>query len=221
MRLISFFKVQVRGKPSDSPPKWLKSAWWPRPFWSRLSRGLEHGGVHCFARTLAGPDYELERRKVAFAGIERGAEHRLALPVRCGDAAGKNQRMTEHHHAGLRPDVEMSDPQLLVHEPNELRHAGQPRLRYLHVEGAGQVQRLDVTHPGEGNLVVGPAPGDDEPDLVFAGAFERPIVPGHHALDHVERMVVRISRNLDEGHAASTVPPKGNRRVEMRTPQRD
>ncbi len=77
---------------------------------SRLARGLEHGGIHRFARGLAGPDHELKCREVTLAGIERGAEHRLALPVRRGDPAGKNQRMAEHDDAVLRPDVEMSDP---------------------------------------------------------------------------------------------------------------
>ena len=31
----------------------------------------------------------------------------------------------------------------------EALHLGEPQLRHLHVEGAGEVQRLDLAHPGE------------------------------------------------------------------------
>ena len=47
----------------------------------RLAGCLEHGGVHGFARGFARPNHELERRIIAFAGVERGPEHRLALPA--------------------------------------------------------------------------------------------------------------------------------------------
>src|ERR1700730_192262 len=49
---------------------------------SSLASGFEHGGVERLARSLAGPDHELEGREVAFAGVERSPEQRLALPAR-------------------------------------------------------------------------------------------------------------------------------------------
>ena len=55
----------------------------------RLPLRLEHRGVERLAWALAGPDHELERREVAFAGIERRAEQRLALPPRRLDATGQ------------------------------------------------------------------------------------------------------------------------------------
>ena len=71
------------------------------------------------------------------------------------------------------------------------------------------MQRLDLIHPGEGHLVIGPAAGNDETDLVLAGTFERPVVAGSHALDHVERTDTMIARRLDKCHAVSTLSPEG------------
>src|ERR1700730_3921803 len=116
--------------------------------------------------------------------------------------------MTEHHHAVLHPDVEMSDPQLLVDEGHKLLHFGKAQFRYAHVEGAGEMQRLDLAHPGEGDLIIRPAAGDDDRDLVLAGALERPAVAGRHVLDDVERTIVGVACDLDNGHAASTAPVK-------------
>ena len=92
-----------------------------------------------------------------------------------------------------------------------LRIAGQARLRHLHVESAGKMQRLDVVHPGERHLVIGPPAGDDETDLVFAGAFEWPIIAGSHMLDDVERTATIIVRRLDKRHAVSTVSRRINK----------
>src|SRR5215471_18270975 len=54
-----------------------------------------------------------------------------------------------------------------------------------------------------------PTTGNDEANLVLAGPFERPIVPGSHPLDDVERTATMIARRLDEGHAVSTLSPEG------------
>src|ERR1700730_18612553 len=64
---------------------------------SSLARGLEHGGVECLARALAGPDHELEGREIALAGIQRGPQQRLALPARGFHAARQYQRAPIHH----------------------------------------------------------------------------------------------------------------------------
>src|SRR5260370_10321160 len=66
---------------------------------------LEHRGVERLACGLAGPDHELEGREVALAGIERGAEQRLALPARGFDAAGQHQRVAVHDQAVLDPEI--------------------------------------------------------------------------------------------------------------------
>ena len=50
------------------------------------------------------------------------------------------------------------------------------------------MQRLDIVHPGKGDLVVGPFAAHQDRDLVFAGALERPIIGRRHALDDFERI---------------------------------
>src|SRR6266481_1265673 len=83
---------------------------------SRLSGGFEHHRFERLARALAGPQHELEGLVVALAGVERDAEQSFALGVCRRDAAGEHERMTEHDEAVIDPDVEMSDPKLLVDE---------------------------------------------------------------------------------------------------------
>src|SRR5256885_14217639 len=77
----------------------------------RLAGGVEHCGVERLARRLSGPDHELERLEIAFRGIERGVEQRLALAARNLDAAGEQQRVTEHHDAVFGTHVEVADPE--------------------------------------------------------------------------------------------------------------
>ena len=81
---------------------------------------------------------------------------------------------------------------LLVDQRDELLHFGAAALRHLELEGAGEMQRLDVVHPGEGDLVVGPLAAHQDGDLVVAGALERPVVGRGDPLDHVERIVVML-----------------------------
>src|SRR4029077_1362635 len=91
---------------------------------SRLAAGFEHARFQRFAGVLAGPKHELERLVMALASTERDAEQSLALRI-CGlDAAREHQRVAEHDDAVLEPDVEMSDPKLLVDERRELSHLG-------------------------------------------------------------------------------------------------
>ena len=67
------------------------------------------------------------------------------------------------------------------------------------------MQRLDLAHPGEGQLVVGPVALGDDRHFVFAGAFERPVVIGGDVLDHRERVVPGIDDAFEQGHAVSTL----------------
>ena len=67
------------------------------------------------------------------------------------------------------------------------------------------MQRLDLGHPGEGELVVGPVALGDDRDFVLAGALECPVVIGGDILDHRERVVPEIDVAFEEGHAVSTL----------------
>src|ERR1700742_4983065 len=98
----------------------------------------------------------------------------------------------------------MPDPQLLVDPGDQPLHLGPARLRNLHVEGAGQMQRLDLAHPGEGELIVGPFALGDDGDLVVAGTLERPVGMRGNVLDRRERVASGINYAFEHGHAVST-----------------
>src|SRR5512142_390807 len=66
------------------------------------------------------------------------------------------------------------------------------------------MQRLDLAHPGEGDLVVGPLSLGDNREFVFAGAFKRPVVAGSNIFDHRERVTSGIDSAFEQGHAVST-----------------
>ena len=68
------------------------------------------------------------------------------------------------------------------------------------------MQRLDLAHPGEGELIVGPVALGDDGHLVFAGTLERPVVIGSDILDNRERVVPGIDNAFEEGHSVSTLP---------------
>src|SRR6516165_7193765 len=171
---------------------------------SSLAGGLEHGGLERLARALAGPDHELKGREVPLAGIQRGPEQRFALPARGRHAPGQHQGMPVHDDPVLRPEVEMPDPHLLVDQRDQLLHGGVTALRHLELERASKMQRLDVVHPGERDLVVGPFPAHQDSDLVLAGTLEGPVVRRGHAFHDLQGINARWLAQIDKGHAVST-----------------
>src|SRR5262249_10081202 len=115
---------------------------WKRQACFRLASGLagrlEHDGVDRLAGGLAGPQHELERLVVAFARLERGAERGLALRPRRPDAAGEQQGVAVHDQTVVEPQVEVADPELLVHAGDQLDHLVAPRRRNLELERTGE-----------------------------------------------------------------------------------
>src|SRR5215510_10232548 len=108
--------------------------------------------------------------------------------------------MTEHHESIRGPQVEMSDPQLRVDhrkQPLNLRLAA---LWYLQLKSAGQMQRFDVEHPGERDLIIGPFAANDDCELVFACTLERPLMSGRDTLDDLER-ISTTNVDVDNGHS--------------------
>ena len=94
----------------------------------------------------------------------------------------------------------MPDPELLVDGGDELQHVLAPPLRHLEVEGAGDVQRLHVLDPGEGDVVIGPAAGDRDGHLVGLGPVEDPVPQRSEPLDHVEGMFRAIGFEMNLRH---------------------
>ena len=124
-----------------------------------LAGGLEHGGIQRLARALAGPDDELERLVVALAGVERGVEQGLALPARASRrrparSAWRNITSPSLVHRSKWPTQSCSFIIAI-----SCQHLGAAALRHLQIERAGEMQRLDVVHPGERDMIVGPASG--------------------------------------------------------------
>src|ERR1700730_5341016 len=141
----------------------------------RAAGGLEQARIECVARALAGPDHELEGLKVAFAGLHGGPEQSLALIIRRRAAARQYQGLPEHDQAVLLPEIEVPDPELFVHLRDQLDDFTATKRGNFEIECAGEVQRLDVAHPGERQLVISPIAAHDERALVVVGAIERPI----------------------------------------------
>src|SRR5436190_147878 len=83
------------------------------------------------------------------------------------------------------------------------------------------MQRLDLVHPGEGQLVVGPIALGNDGDFVLARAFERPVMIGGDILDHRKRVVSGIDDAFEEGHAVSTLPLPMNKTWWVLTQQGD
>src|ERR1700682_4848174 len=54
----------------------------------RLALGVEHRGTHGLGRGFSGPDHELERRLISFAGVDGADPHGLALRGRGGVCRG-------------------------------------------------------------------------------------------------------------------------------------
>jgi len=111
-----------------------------------------------------------------------------------------------HDDAFIDPQVEVADPEPLVDHRDQRLHVAAAALGNLEVEGAGEVQRLDVVHPGVRELIIGPATGHENRDLVVARAFERPVVDRRDSLDHVQRVQSGIVGVAREGHDVSALP---------------
>ena len=63
------------------------------------------------------------------------------------------------------------------------------RAGIFQIEGATDVQQLDLGQPGERDLVMRPGAGHENRNLVFVGAVEGPFVQRGEPLDDVHRML--------------------------------
>src|SRR5712671_3603114 len=99
--------------------------------------------------------------------------------------------MAEEHRAVFRPEVEMAQPELRIDGHQKLGDFAAPLTRYPHVEADRDVQRLEVLTPRETEMIVAPAAGNREVDLVACRTFEGPAIVFDRLLQHVERMLWR------------------------------
>jgi hypothetical protein len=81
---------------------------------------------------------------------------------------------------------------------------------HLDVEAAGEMQRLEVLHPGIGDMIIRPVPLHRHGDLVVAGALEVPVIHMSNLLDHIDGMcgAVVVQLNQAHCHSYSVFPPR-------------
>ena len=120
--------------------------------------------------------------------------------------------MAVHDHVLAAPQVEMADPHLLVDQGDEVQHLVAPPVGHLQVEGAGDVQGLDIGDPGEGDVVFGPASGHGDRHLVVVGPVEGPFVERSEAFQHIERVLAALDFEFDVGHADPSAERAGGHR---------
>jgi hypothetical protein len=87
----------------------------------------------------------------------------------------------------------MAEPELLVDEADELQHLGPAPLGHLQVEGAGDMDRLDLGEPGDRDVIIRPAAGDGDGEFVVAVAVEGPVVESGKAFDRSRGLEGRSS----------------------------
>ena len=101
--------------------------------------------------------------------------------------------MTEHDDVVAAPEVEVTQPELLVDHLHQRADIDALALRNLEIEGATDMQRLHVRQPGEGHFVIGPDAGDEDRDFIFVGAVERPFIERGEPLHDVDRVFGSIA----------------------------
>ena len=70
----------------------------------------------------------------------------------------------------------MAHQKLFIDERQQAHHFIHARLGHLDVECAGQVQRLEILHPGKRDVIVSPVARDRDRDFIIASPLERPVV---------------------------------------------
>jgi hypothetical protein len=99
----------------------------------------------------------------------------------------------------------MAEQHLLVDDREQPHHLQRAVVGHLEVESAGQMQRLEILHPGEGDVIVAPGTRDRDGDLVLAGALERPVMRLRHMLDDVDGM--QVARDFEFDQAQGNASP--------------
>src|SRR6185436_19183131 len=82
----------------------------------------------------------------------------------------------------------MPDPHLRVDHRNQTLNLAIAAFRTFDFKATSKMQHLDVMHPSEQDLIVGPLPLHDNIKLVVAGTLERPYLAGRQVLDDFERV---------------------------------
>src|SRR6185312_10475172 len=91
--------------------------------------------------------------------------------------------------AVIVPEIEVTDPELGVHVHQKIGDVAAPdTVGDAHVEGAGEMQRLQIVAPGKTEMMIAPAACHREIELVAARTLERPTIGFDGLLEHVDGM---------------------------------
>src|SRR6187549_223647 len=118
-----------------------------------------------------------------------------------GVGAGEQQAVAIKQEAVLLPQIEMAEPELLVDQRHKLVDIPEPQLAHLEIEGAGEVQRLEILPPSQGDMVLAPGPRHGERELVLRRALERPVMDRGDLLHNINGIGKMVVDSLCRSHA--------------------
>src|SRR6185437_6026207 len=136
---------------------------------SRLADRLDHRRGDRLLGRLAAPDDELERRIEALAFGERDINQILDLLDASAVAAAQQHALAERGTL-IVSEIEMADPQPLVHHRQQLMRGRTAAARHLEFEAAGILQGVDRRFPYEMQAIGTPATNDLDHHFIVARA---------------------------------------------------
>src|SRR5262245_66178884 len=118
-----------------------------------------------------------------------------------GVSAGEQEPVAVEQEPILLPQVEMAEPELLVDQRHKLIDIPEPQLAHLEVEGAGEMQRLEILPPGQGDMILAPGSQHGERKLVGRRALERPVMDRGDLLHNINGICEMVVDSLCPSHA--------------------
>src|SRR5690606_36941108 len=106
----------------------------------------------------------------------------------------------EQDHAFLVPDVEVTDPELLIDEADQLLDLVTTPIGHLEVESTGDMEAFEVFHPVERHVIVAPAALYRDRDFVGVLTLECPIIDRGDMFDEIHRVGGAIGLEFNQRH---------------------
>src|SRR6185437_6913519 len=157
-------------------------------WWSRLADRIDHRGSDRFLGALAGPDHELEGGEEALALADRDVDQILDLLDAGAEQAAQQHALAKGGRIIAIGQIEMPEPQPLIHRGQQLIDRPAAGARHLHLETAGVMQRVHLALPDEKQAVIAPTALDLDDHLFIARAVMRPLVGLHDLLHEIDRI---------------------------------
>src|SRR5262249_9521467 len=137
---------------------------------------------------LAAPDHELEGGKEALAFADRDINQVLNLLDAGAEHAAKQHALAERRGLIAISQIEMPEPQALIHRGEQLVDRAASAARHLHLEATRIMQRAHLALPDEEQAVIAPTARDLDHHLFIARAVMRPFIGLHDLLHEIDRV---------------------------------